>query len=222
MIDIIIPTLKKFEEIEPMIMEIKQTVKSKCNIIPTCTPGSASFNRNLGFNNSNADIKIMMDDDITGMVEGWADKLIEPLILNDEIIMISARLINRDGSYSNMIDFQDKISNDTKLAIVEKQHTSGYPALPGSCIAFRKRDADIVCKKLNRNKPFDENYKRACYEDTDFCMALNYCFPEGKFVVNNGVKIIHLNEEKWRVDETWKENQKYFYEKWRKYGYFQN
>ncbi len=192
--DIIIPTLKKFEEIEPMIMELKQTVKSKCKIIPTCMPGSAAVNRNFGLNKMKSHFILMVDDDVTGFYEGWDLDLFE-LLLREHVIMVSARLMNPDGTPGIMVGADYNLESEV-IEVSSKR-------VPTTCIMF-----------FNDGTRFDENYIGSGFEDDDFMNQLGIKYPEGKFLISNKCKLVHLNEKKNQGGDNWIKNKKYYLNKW--------
>lgn len=210
MVDIIIPTLKKLEEIKVMIKEIEKNTIIDHRIIVTCKPVSAAKNRNFGLDCASTDIIIMIDDDITGFYKGWAKELIKPLEEIKDLIMVSARCMNQDGTLAETGACDYDISKP--LSYIPKLRQG---ILPTSAIAF-----------INKGFRFDENYKGAAFEDADFCFQILKDYPECKFAINNNCKLIHLNErkgyggsEKYDTlnpgeDKILWENRNYFHKKW--------
>ncbi len=210
MIDIIIPTLRTLKEIRPMIDEIEKNTIIDHKIIVTCQPVSAAMNRNFGLDCAMNDILIMIDDDISGFFKGWAKELIKPLEENEDIIMVSARCMNSDGTLASTGACDYDISKPLSYVPKLKQGI-----LPTSAIAFRKMPFR-----------FDENYKGAAFEDADFCFQIFIKNPVSQFVINNECKLIHLNERKGyggakehntfnpEEDKILWENRAYFHKKW--------
>lgn len=192
-IDIIIPTCKSQKGIEPFLRKVQESISDNFNILPTCFRASAATNRNFGLNMSMSEIVIMMDDDIKGFFPGWADELIKPL--QNEVVMVSARLMQSKTKPGVMMNITPDLS---------KQYQSiPEQLLPSACIAFRKDDTR-----------FDEAYIGSGWEDTDFCYQLNAKYPEGKYLINNDVKLIHKNEMKNQMNTNFLKNKFYFKSKW--------
>jgi len=196
MIDIIIPTNKSKKDLRLFLKNLKLSVDvTKFNIIATCFNVSAATNRNYGLVKSGLNnIVIMCDDDILNFYPGWAESLVKPLE-NKNVIMVSARLVNKDNTPAVMMNIKPDFS---KKVIEVKERM-----LPSACIAFR-----------NDGTKFDEAYEGAGFEDTDFCMQLNEKYPNGKFVIKNTVKLLHLNEMKNQLNGQLQKNKQYFEKKW--------
>jgi len=190
---IIIPTYKPKKEILPMLEQLEEINEDKIPIIATCMRASASTNRNYGLIGVETDIVIMIDDDITGFYPGWDRDLVQPFKDYNDIAMMSARLLKPDGSLGVM--------NNTKVDIISPLAEVKERILPSACVAF-----------LNDGLMFDENFLGSGWEDTDFCLQLQKAYPSKKFYINNGVKVIHLNEMK---GSAWSENKKYCLDKWK-------
>jgi len=75
--------------------------------------------------------------------------------------------------------------------------------LPTTLIAFR-----------NNHIRFDEMFIGSGFEDNDFCRQFGREYPNGKFVICNRVKVIHLNEMKNQKGRYWEVNKNYFLKKW--------
>lgn len=196
MIDIIIPTIKTKEEIQKQIDDIASTCTMFFNLIPTCTNASAAVNRNIGLDRAKNGLILMLDDDITGFYKGWDKDLIEPLLTYGGTMIVSARLLKPDGSIGNFMNWSYSNSREDWIEIREKE-------VPTACIAFRNNDLR-----------FDENYIGSGFEDNDICRQYQLKYPEGKFILNNKCKLIHLNEMKNQKDDYWKHNQAYYKKKW--------
>jgi len=192
--DIIIPTLKDPYGLAPMVCAI-EGYSQGCNIIPTCLKASAAVNRNAGLERTAAPIVIMLDDDISGFYDGWVDELIRPLLLCDDIIYVTADLVNPDASISCTMFRPDG------------EGVVDIPRAPTAAVAFR-----------NNGLRFDEAYIGSGFEDDDFCATLKEKHPKGRFVLNKYVKLIHANEEKGRSSENFQKNEKYFLSKWETIG----
>ena len=218
-IGIIIPTIKNVKDAS-LIAQASEMFLADSNIYiiyKTCKNVSASENRNYGLEKINigldfpCDYIIMVDDDITGFMSNWATQLVETLRDYPQMRILSARLMNKDGTYGTMRSFKKDIDNKLMVWPIPDA------MCPSACIAFSRQTWEGVRdnKDLPNNKPFDENYKKACAEDSDFCKAVITTFPDSKVGVANRIQVVHLNEEKWRdKNETWKDNHLYFAKKW--------
>jgi hypothetical protein len=132
----------------------------------------------------------MMDDDMAGFYAGWWEELIRPLE-DPNVLIVSARLTKATGENGLMMFDGDTIRN---VAVV--------PRVPTACIAFRNTDIR-----------FDEEYLGSGFEDDDFCAQLTRRYPHGRFVINNRVRLIHLNEQK-EQGRYFEANRARFYSKW--------
>jgi hypothetical protein len=137
----------------------------------------------------------MLDDDMTGFFTNWDKILIEPLLVDSDIYLVSARLMDKNGSPGAMMH------NNNNYA------PGWYPPkakfVPTSCIAFRRSEIR-----------FDETYVGSGWEDTDWCRQLDLKFPLGKVVINNNCRLTHLNEMKNQHGENWEKNKAYYTSKW--------
>jgi hypothetical protein len=197
-LDIIIPTCKSADTLTSEILDIKSTRVSSGQLLVTGKPISAACNRNIGLIQSNTDIVIMCDDDIMGFFPGWDSVLIQPLLDNPDVIMVSARIINRDGTVAKVMG-AELAMNDEPYTLAEKDR------ILSACIAFRKTEL-----------LYDENYIGSGFEDTDYCKQLKIKFPAAKFLVNNLCKLIHINEAKNQSGKFWEHNMNYYISKWGK------
>ena len=193
---IVIPTCKPKESIQTQVDEIR-SYSPDVEIITTCTNGSASQNRNIALSKVNlGEIVIMLDDDITGFFPYWAERLIRPLELKD-VVIVSARLMRPDGRLGIMSGDNYDMSQDYVDCFVFPKR------VPTACIAF-----------VNEGITFDESFIGSGYEDDDFCRQLSLKYPSGRFIINNTVKLIHLNEQKNQGGEFWKRNKAYYLSEW--------
>jgi hypothetical protein len=112
---------------------------------------------------------------MTGFFPGWSELLSSPLIKDENVIQVAARLLNKDGSIGPMMgDTKDRTS-----PLVE------VPIAPSACIAFR-----------NDGTRFWEEYVGSGFEDTDFIFQLKEKYPKGKILVCNECRLIHKHEMK--------------------------
>lgn len=199
--DIIIPSCKPIQELKTYVEMYKQLYSSEgeCNFIPTGIKASASVNRNYGLvrsRESKAEYIIMMDDDIGGFFEGWHNMLIQPLIDDKDIRIVSARLITKDSDFSPMQGVDFDLSKDLSIA---------KDVILSACIAFRKKD---VLDKLW----FDMEFIGSGFEDTLFTHQLYEMYKNTNclFVVNNKCKLIHYHEMKNQGGKYFDYNKKIF------------
>jgi len=198
--DILIPSCREIGELKVMINAVKETydTSKSYRYITSGFKVSAASNRNYCLQQSDAEIIIMMDDDIGGFYPGWQEMLIQPLLDDDNIKIVSARLMTDYGDLSAMMGCDANIKDPISIA---------NNIILSACIAFRKKDIDGIW--------FDENYIGSGFEDTDFCFQMTSRHPGCKFVVNNKCQLIHFHEMKNQV-EYLPINQKYFNAKWKK------
>lgn len=190
---ILIPTCKPIGELK--IVDELHDIDHDATIILQTSVGSAAYNRNRALEQVElGEIVIMMDDDMTGFFTDWATLLVEPFKLIPDTVMVSARLMRKDGRYGVMVGENYDLQKD--FVIVDKRR------LPTACIAFR-HDGTM----------FDENFLGSGFEDDDFCKMKANKYPDGVFVINNLVKLIHLNEMKNQKGEYWKHNKNYYLQK---------
>jgi len=180
---ICVPTLLSAKETRHIYKNILNTTcRKRHKIVISNLNASAPTNRNWCL--LQADIikpryVIMCDDDISGYYNGWADNLIKPFELYKNCVMVSASLVNKDGSAAIMMNHKRDFGLEYQVV---------NDALPSACVAF-KHDPELR---------FDERYtienKGSGYEDADMCMQLNRKH-NGIYVINNKVKLIHNNHK---------------------------
>jgi GT2 family glycosyltransferase len=178
-------------DLEGMCEEIRRTATGDYNLIPISGPGrSAAQNRNAGLDQAKRLIVIMLDDDMTGFTTAWNERLIKPLDKYPNLGIVSARLMNKDGS----VGYMNSRNFDLKPDIVHVK------VVPTACIAFQRV-----------GEYFDERYEGSGFEDTDFCLAMK---KRGyQIAINNRVKLVHLHEQK-NQKPHWGHNRSIFNEKW--------
>jgi glycosyltransferase involved in cell wall biosynthesis len=203
--DILIPTCKDDYELAGQIGEIimAEPEIDGDRIIYSCYDKSAAFNRNYCLNLARSGIVVMIDDDISGFLPGWSEKLIEPLLKCRDIIYVSARLMNNEGLAQHLVGYfgtPQRVMgfSDNLISPIVPVNTA-----PSAAVAFR-----------NDGTRFDEAYVGSGWEDTDFVRQLKVKYPGGKVVINNEVKLIHANEMKNQLGENYKINKEYFIKKW--------
>ncbi len=176
MIDVIIPTCKTQPEIADLAAEIVRTADISVRVFPTCKPASAAANRNLGLNQASGDIVIMVDDDVCKFPLNWISDLIKPLETEVRCVLVSARLMNADGTPGPMTG-EPPPTAGIGLTIATR--------LPTACIAFH-----------NDGLRFDENFVGSGWEDDDWTAQLRERYPDSLFLINEEVRVVHHNEMK--------------------------
>lgn len=187
--DIIIPTCKNVAEISPLLCDL-EGLSYPNRVYATCTPASASRNRNIGLNWARTPIVIMVDDDMRRFYEGWVQDITAPFI-DEDVVMVSARLLRPDGSPGTMVGSNYDLSSEV-VEVAARE-------LPTAAIAFR----DLGVR-------FDEGFIGSGFEDNWFCKCLGNKAPNGKFVISNKCKLVHLNEMKNQHGPNWEHNEKHY------------
>ena len=208
MIDILIPTCKEYEQVQPLINEINRHTLEPHRIFASCQPMSASINRNLCHENAQSDIIVSMDDDITGFYAGWLSQLVSMLRDNDNYIWVSARYVDKNKQVIHQMHCGHSLDKPVTIASDDK--------CPSACIAYRKEMFDRVKKdkSLPNNKPYDEALKGSGFEDDDICIILKRYYSDKVFAVNNECRLIHTNEMKNQKGVNWELNKKHMYSKY--------
>lgn len=199
-LDICIPTLRSEKEIREQVAEIKQHTHSPHRIIASCKPGSAAENRNRCLHQAESRIIIMVDDDVYEFFDGWEKELIAPLLDDEQVCMVSARLLNPDGTVQVTCSGTDAL--EPRWITIPPQRAC---VLPAAAIAFR-----------NVGLRFDENYVGSGREDGDFCFQYLAYNQDYKFVLTNACQLRHRNEKKGQGDGNLQKNRNYFRQKWEK------
>lgn len=185
--DIIIPTCRTRKEVESLVKEIERLSTAQHNIVVTGYKASAATNRNYGLHNTSGDIVCMLDDDMRGFYLGWDDDL-EYAFKDKDVSIVTARLLNPDGSKGIMMGWQDRYPIEPNYIEIPEKY------IPTACIAFRRTGIF-----------FDENFIGSGFEDTDFCDMM-----PGKRILANKCKLVHINETKNQNGEYWKVNESYY------------
>lgn len=194
-VDIIIPTCKKDSlAVERRAAGALITAGIPVKFIITGQDESAAFNRNYGLARARSEIRIMVDDDVTSFPDDWAKNLISVLYSLPECEMVSAFLINPNGSPAVMMGYTKPRGSGV--------HPAEGPHLISACIAFRRNDLR-----------FDQRYIGSGWEETDYCMQLRALKPDCHFLVHEDVRVVHLNEQK-NQSEYFETNRTHFVSKW--------
>jgi glycosyltransferase involved in cell wall biosynthesis len=195
MVDVIIPTILPPERVRAQVAQIHATAGVPVNVIATCQQASAAINRNYGLARARSDIIFMLDDDITGLPEDWAVRMIEAMASNPRCVMCSPRLLNLDGTMGIMAGFPTKYYEGCEVL--------GSRELLTAFIAIR-----------NTSIRFDVNYIGSGFEDNDYCRQLVVRFPDAEFICIHDLLAVHRNEKKNQHGEYWQKNKRYFQRKW--------
>ena len=136
----------------------------------------------------------MCDDDIRELPNGFNRRLMETLLWNPDVMTVSARLLNKNR------EIGITTTGDKDLS----KPFSEVGVIPTACCAFRNYDLK-----------FDENFIGSGFEDTDFFLRMKKeGFSGKKILIDNRVKVVHLNEMKNQKGKFYEYNQKYFNEKY--------
>jgi hypothetical protein len=193
-VEILVPTIKSAEDVSPVICDLEGFCWPD-RVIVHSSKGSAAHNRNCCLNRSAADIVVMCDDDLCGFYPKWHNALVDALLADDTLLMVSARLIKTDWSPALMMGADQGVPGTTGITIV--------PKLPTACVAFRNEDLR-----------FDEAFVGSGFEDDDFLMQLRRRHPGGRFAIVEGCRVVHINEMKNQTGEFWDKNKATFEQKW--------
>jgi glycosyltransferase involved in cell wall biosynthesis len=178
-VEILIPTCKSEREIIALLqgIELMDSYNEKeTPVIYSCLENaSAARNRNFCLDLATAPYLVMMDDDIRGFHPGWVQKLVEPLVSDENILYVSARLLNKDCTPQHCVGFVKQMHGETVRARIA----------PTACIAIR-----------NDGIRFNEDYLGSGWEDVSFHCRMKRAHPDRYPVINNKVKMIHYNEMK--------------------------
>ena len=195
---ILIPTCKTAQEIEPLLMTIRE-LSPGLEVHASCLRASASVNRNRCLEIVQRDeVAIMIDDDIAGFYGGWVHDLL--IAMEDtSVVMVSARLLTPDG-----LRFGPTCSRVGAPYPDEIEVKFHWPCvLPTAAIAFR-----------HQGHTFDEQYQGSGWEDNDWCLQYLTADPSCKFVQSNRCKLRHMNEMKNQHGPNWWHNRAHFMIKW--------
>ena len=193
-VSIIIPTVRTEAEIAGLIAEIKNTVYYDLDLIVISGMRFVSVNSNIGLDRAKGEFTIICDDDTERYQKGWDKTLLDVLekLEPEGATIVGARLLNLDGTL-NEVNYRNY-----DLSVEYFQTRTMITA----CCAFR-----------NTKLRFDENYKGASWNDSDFVKQLG-----GKSFVVNTVRVTHRNEEKNPLGSKKQKiaNRERFRAKWRK------
>lgn len=193
-VDIIIPTCNPWGDVAKQAGEAIATAGIRPNLIATCQEGSAAQNRNRGLEQARSPIRIMVDDDIARFSMDWAGRLVDVLETRPECEMVSAFLVNPDDTPAVMMGYTRPRGGGI--------HEADGPHLISACCAIR-----------NNVLRFDEGYIGSGWEETDYCMQLRRMAPACTLLIDEDVRVVHLNEQKNQA-EHFEQNKKLYVSKW--------
>jgi len=194
--DIIIPSCKPREALDPLIIEILATAAGRPRIIPTCLDACAAANRNFGLAMANTPNVIMLDDDISGFPRGWNTRLEAALALQPNVVMVGANLVNPDGSLAPMLGWPAGRDTDAVVQVKNREICTACICLPETGLRF------------------DEAFEGSGWEDTDFSQQLRRAFPNGVWLCDAGLRVVHANEKKNQGGAIFKRNRARYRAKW--------
>ncbi|MBT6051231.1 MAG: glycosyltransferase [Candidatus Scalindua sp.] len=177
--------------------EIEENISKEHNLIFTGLDDSASANRNKGLNEVKSDIYIMMDDDMEGFYEGWVEDLIRPMMHNQMILIVSARLMNPDGTRGHMMG-DNKVQHSGTHDVLPSTY-KGHYRIPTACLAVRRNSLR-----------YNEGFIGSGYEDTDYMNRINIHFNNKRIMINNDCELIHNNIQKNQGGKYFEHNKKLY------------
>lgn len=189
---VIVPTCRPLDtpQIQSLAEEIKATtVGSYELIVSSGVDKSAAQNRNIGLEKAKGKYVLMVDDDIRALPQGWNERLVNSLSKWEGFAVVSARLMRPDLTTPGvMCDATYDSSAEYQVA----------RDLPTACVAFK-----------NTHLRFDETFIGSGWEDTDFLRQLGT-----RRVIDNTIKVVHLNEQKKQDGKIWDANKEFYHTKW--------
>lgn len=189
---LLIATIRSEDEIRDLINELKSTASTNLKIIISSSKSSVAVNVNRGLGAAEGQYILKVDDDLTGFKYGWDARIIEPFGQDANVAVVSARLLNLDGSV--------QLTCSRNINLFPTWTVSERPIVPFCCVAFR-----------NNGLRMDENFIGSGYDDADYCNQLRATNSNAKFIIHNEVRVIHKHEQK---NAQLNENAFYFRKKW--------
>ena len=199
---ILIPTMLSPEQVAPQIEAIR-AVTPDADIFASCLQASASVNRNACLDQIEVgDVACMIDDDIEGFYPHWRLDLLASLWVVPGTVMVSARLLNPDGSFGPTCS---RCFAREPMEIVLKPHPNhAHCIMPSAAIAF-----------VHRGHRFPADVLRGSgWEDNWFCAEYVEADPDAVFVQSNRCQLRHLNQQKGQHGENWAHNKAEFFKRW--------
>ncbi len=175
-VDIIVPAYRITHNLSRLLEEIQHKTQPPYNLIIIHKEKSAARNRNDGLKASKSKFVIMIDDDICELPYLWNKLLIDRLLYNPDVCAVSARLLEEEGRAAVNTANNFDLSKD----FVE------VDCIPTACCIFRN-PSELELE-------FDERMMGSGWEDTLFFNKLKLR-TGGKILIDNTVKVVHLNRE---------------------------
>lgn len=185
-ISVIIPTIKKMEDVVSMVENMQDMAYNQLEIIIIAKQQSAAKNQNEGLKKAKGEYIVICGDDVENFSENWDKELINAMETTGAS-MVMPRLYNKNGTVQAL--------------------NHGNFALSPDYIKVRTIPS-AICMFKNTPLRFDENFLGSGYEDTDFCNRLG-----GSFYIVNSARMIHRNEKKNQFNA---QNKAYYEMKWGK------
>ena len=191
-IDVIIPTCRTRPEVEDQIAEIIRTAGVPVNVIATCQPICSAKNRNIGLDQAQSEIVVMIDDDVTGLPKDWVSGLVQVMRDFPNCVMVSAQLMRPEGGYGLMMGCPHGRPIGSGL------HPIDGPHLLTACIAIR-----------NDGLRFNEAFLGSGWEDNAYNDLQRETYPNAVWLVQHDIQVTHRNEMKFQR-ENFRRNQEYY------------
>jgi len=185
-IDIVIVMYKMNKDITTLLAEVMTKTTPPFTLHVVHNFDSAARNRNRGLattaslinpsllSKNSSSYVAMLDDDIFSLPFNWNRRLLDNLKYNPKNKVVSARLLNENGSLGpNSANNFDLTKEQVEVNMV-----------PTACCMFRWDNKQL----------FDENMVRAGWEDTKFFHEL--VGEDGKILIDNTVQVVHANQER--------------------------
>jgi len=138
----------------------------------------------------------MIDDDISNFPVAWDVTLANTLEAMPECVMVSARLMTPRNKPGLMLGHPPQLLEGQLWEVPSRE-------LPTACIAIRRNELR-----------FDEEFVGSGWEDTCYCAQLRQRYPDGKFIINSHVKVVHHNEMKNQGGDIFEKNKAHYISKW--------
>jgi GT2 family glycosyltransferase len=185
--------------------------ESRVSILPFPKPFNYSEAINLGVNESNSDLVLLMNDDMAVMDKIWLEELVQWAI-KPEIGVVGGKLLhkNRTIQHAGIIIGLSGFSGHIYLNAPENYHGlmgssnwyRNYLALTGACQMVRR-------EVFNQVNGYDEAYRLA-FGDIDFCLKV---FEKGYLNVYSPFARLYHYEGRTRGYETPSEDTRIGYER---------
>lgn len=220
-IPVIIPSILPLDQLAKLGQEIESTAGWPHKRIFCCSSGSASANRNCGLDCAgDAEMVVMLDDDVMPMNHGWLRILVEALS-RPEVVMVSAQLYKPHEGYThgdspnNPHIPEPSFGHNLAFAYMTGlQDWGGVPKDTGETIVPTKRLLTACVAFKPSGCRFDEGYIGSGFEDVDYCNQLAAARPDGLFLVCHDSQVVHFNEQREQRGDIWEKNKALYERKW--------